>query len=268
MVIRPDVVMNCQTQSGDHFVTHEVNFPRESGTLALVEDIPSLSGYATESWVSANFLSADTPIGGSAEWGSISGSLSDQADLMSKFSEYATVSALSSYATQNELSSYAKVSDLSNYTPLSEMSLYASVSALNSAISGVESTISSLDYLSVGALSSETVIPDITGLASEGYVNSAISSLSSIYASQAALSEYATVSTVSSLDYLSVGALSSGTTIPTIPSARSGITLHGGYYGLSMSIPDAKIFTGEVHFSSTTKFSSAACFETGVIYGS
>ena len=83
------------------------------------------------------------------------------------------IPSLSGYATevyvQNELSGYAKVSALSNYTPLSEMSLYASVSALNSAISGVESTISSLDYASVNALSADTVIPSVTGSYSGSY---------------------------------------------------------------------------------------------------
>lgn len=173
----------------------------------------ALSGYATQSWVSSNFLSIGTPVGGSAVWGSISGTLSNQTDLMNKFSEYATVSSLSS------------------------------------AISGVNSTISSLDYLSVGALSSATVIPDITGLASEGYVNtqianlssvyapigdyattsdlsSAISGLSSVYASISALSDYATISAVSSaisaLDYASVGALSSETYIPRVGGDNDG----------------------------------------------
>ena len=61
--------------------------------------------------------------GGTPTWGSIVGTLSDQTDLMSKFGEYATSSALSS------------------------------------AVSSINSTISSLNYASVGALSSGTAIP-------------------------------------------------------------------------------------------------------------
>lgn len=235
-----EVVFGSYIYKGQsNFIDYPIELPSGSGTLALTRDIPSLSGYATEAWVSANFLSADTPIGGSAEWGSISGTLTNQTDLMSKFSEYAllsdipslsgyateawvvsqnyasqtwvnnqisgidyasvgalssstqipsdtsdltnnagyitssalssyaTVSQLSSYATevyvQNSLSDYALASELSLYALSSSLSLYATVSAVSSAISGVESTISSLDYASVGALSSATVIPEVSG---------------------------------------------------------------------------------------------------------
>lgn len=158
--------------------------------------------------------------GGNAEWGSISGTLTNQTDLMNKFSEYATISDLSSYATEtyvnNNISAlssvYAPIGDyatntaLSNaisglssiYATQSSLSNYATVSALSSAVSDINTTIGSLNYASVGALSADTVIPDITGLASETYVNNSISALSSVYASQSALSEYAPISTLSS----------------------------------------------------------------------
>ena len=163
----------------------------------------ALSGYATQSWVSSNFLSIGTPIGGAAEWGSISGTLSNQTDLMSKFSEYATVSSLSS-AISGLSSVYASISALSDY---------ATVSALSSAISAVEAEI-----------------PDIRGLASETYVDDSISALSSVYAP---IGDYATNSalssaisgvnsTISSLNYLSVGAMSSETYIPRVGGDNDG----------------------------------------------
>ena len=169
----------------------------------------------------------DYPSTAAAVWGSITGTLSDQTDLMSKFSEYATLSDISGLASEGyvdssisalssvyaPVGSYASQADIdalsSVYAPIGD---YATTSALSSAISGVNSTISSLDYLSVGALSSETVIPDTTGLASEGYVNSAVSALSSVYA-------YA--SDVANMNYASVGALSSGTVIPDITGLAS-----------------------------------------------
>lgn len=77
--------------------------------------------------------------GGNAEWGSISGTLSNQTDLMSKFSEYATVSALSSYATQSYVNS--------------------SISALNYVSVGAASTAHTHTYSDVGALSAATHIP-------------------------------------------------------------------------------------------------------------
>lgn len=200
------------TAVGDYLVDNE---------YAKLQDIPTdtsdltnnagfitnsaLSGYATQSWVSSNFLSIGTPISAQATWGSITGNLIDQTDLV------------------NELSQYAKVTELSNYTPLSEMSLYATISAVSSAIS-------SLDYASVHALSENTVIPDITGLASETYVDNSINALSSVYAP---IGDYATTSalssaigdvntTIGSLNYASVGALSSGTYIPSVSGTNDG----------------------------------------------
>lgn len=243
------VVFNSYIYKGQsNYIDYPIELPSGSGTLALTTDIPSLTGYATEAWVSANFLSADTPIGGAAQWGSISGTLADQTDLMSKFSEYALLSdipSLSGYATEAYVSSV-----LSSYATTSSLSDYATVTALSSAISGVNSTISSLDYLSVGALSSATVIPDITGLASEGYVDTQIGNLSSVYApignyaSQAdiaalssvyasisalssyatvsALSDYALASVVSAMDYASVSALSADTYIPRVGGDNDG----------------------------------------------
>lgn len=178
--------------------------------------------------------------GGDAVWGSITGTLSNQTDLMSKFSEYvkltdipdisnlasetyvdSAISALSSvYATQNELSNYAKVSDLSNYTPLSEMSLYASVSALNSAISGLSSVYASIDALSN-------------------------------YASQADLSAYALSSTVDNLNYASVHALSEDTVIPDITGLASE-----GYVNSQISALSS-VYAPIGSYATTSELSSA-----------
>lgn len=244
-------------------------------------------------------------VAGTITWGNITGDLSSQADLMSKFSEYATQvyannvandaqyqaslytdsqisslssiylsnGALSGYATEQyadgvgtntllsakdytdtsiqDLSSvYAQISDIptktseldndSGFITSTALSVYATTSALNSAVSSINTTISSLNYASVHALSENTVIPDITGLASVSYVDNSINALSSVYAP---IGDYATVSelssaisgvnsTISSLDYASVGALSSATVIPVISASYSGsywteMTLNG-----------------------------------------
>lgn len=228
-------------------------------------------------------------VAGTIPWGNITGTLSSQADLMSKFNEYATNSALSSaisslssvymtelavydYLTDNQYATIDDIptdtSDLTNnagFITNSALSGYATQSWVSSqgyltsvpseyaTISQVSSAISSLNYASVHALSEDTVIPDITGLASETYVNNSISALSSVYApigdyasvsyvnsSISALSsvyapigDYATTSalssaisgvnsTISSLDYLSVGAMSSTTYIPRVGGDNDG----------------------------------------------
>ena len=221
-----------------------------------LSEVPS--EYATEAWVSANFLSADTPIGGAATWGSISGTLSDQTDLMSKFSEYATLSDISGLASEGYVDS--SISALSSiYAPIGSYASQADIEALSSVYQPIGS------YLSADDLSSA-----ISGLSS---VYASIDALSS-YALSSSLSLYALSSVVDGLDYLSVGALSSGTTIPTIPSARSGITLAGGYYGLSTIIPlslsfastTSTSFYGHVRFKSNATFEQSVCFGGSAIY--
>ena len=247
MSFASDVVFNSYIYKGQsNYIDYPIELPSGSGTLALIEDIPSLTGYATEAWVSANFLSADTPIGGAAQWGSISGTLSDQTDLMSKVSEYALLSdipSLSGYATEtyvnNALSGYATESWVGSqgYITSAALSEYATISAVSSALSSyalssslslyaLSSVVDNLNYASVGALSSETVIPDITGLASEGYVNAQINNLSSVYAP---IGSYATVSELSSAIadlssvYASISALSVYATESYVTSAISAL---------------------------------------------
>ena len=186
--------LSLNNRSGSNF--YKITLPYASGVVALQSDIPTVSGtYSDDYWTSITIGNTTKSVGqggGNAQWGSISGTLTDQTDLMSKFSEYATVVSLSS------------------------------------AISGVNSTIASLDYLSVGALSSGTVIPDLTGYATESYVNTSISALSSIYADASA---------VASMNYASVGALSSGTFIPSVSGTNDGtnwtaITLNSQTYAI------------------------------------
>lgn len=112
-----------------------VAFTGDYSDLSNTPSIPSLSGYATETYVQSE-LSNYTPL--------------------SEMSLYASVSAVS--AAINGLSSV--------YAPIGD---YATNSALSSAISGVNSTISSLTYASVGALSSSTFIPSITASYSGSY---------------------------------------------------------------------------------------------------
>lgn len=211
---------NAQWGSISGTLSDQLDLMSKFSEYAKIEDIPSLSGYATESWVSSNFLSEVPSEYATQSWVQsqnyiTSSALSGYATevyVQNSLSDYAKTSDLSIYALESELSLYATVSALSSYATVDSLSVYATISGLDSAISGVNSTIASLDYLSVGALSSETVIPDITGLASEGYVNSAISGLSSIYA-------YA--SDVASMNYASVHALSEDTVIPDITGLAS-----------------------------------------------
>ncbi|MBO7735612.1 MAG: collagen-like protein, partial [Methanobrevibacter sp.] len=192
---------NAEWGSISGTLSDQLDLMSKFSEYAKIEDIPSLSGYATESWVSSNFLSEVPSEYATQSWVQsqnyiTSSALSGYATevyVQNSLSDYAKTSDLSIYALESELSLYATVSALSSYATVDSLSVYATISGLDSAISGVNSTIASLDYLSVGALSSETVIPDITGLASEGFVNDSISALSSIYAP---LSDYASTSYV------------------------------------------------------------------------
>ena len=181
----------------------------------------SLTGYATQSWVNSQGFLTSIP----SEYATISqvssaisaldyvsvGALSSEtvipditglasegyvdASISALSSIYADINSLSNYATVSSLSSYATISSLSVYATIDSLSDYATISAMSSAIDGVNSTISSLNYASVHALSEGTVIPDITGLASETYVNNSIAALSSVYAP---VGDYATNSALTS----------------------------------------------------------------------
>ena len=195
--------------------------------------------------------------GGNAEWGSISGTLSNQTDLMSKFSEYAPVSALSSYATLSLVSSldYLSIGALSANTKIpSTYSDFTDVASKNhthseyltsSALNGyaTQSWVQSQNYITNSALTgyatenwvlSKNYISGITGaMVSTALGYTAISAsnlngyateswvLSKNYITSAALSEYATEvyvgSAISALTYSSVGALSAATHIPSDP---------------------------------------------------
>lgn len=111
---------------------------------------------------------------------------------------------------------------------MSKFSEYATTSALSSAVSNITSTISSLDYLSVGALSSATIIPDITGLASESWVSANFLSSGTLsgYATetyvQNELSDYAKTSDLSV--YALESELSSYATVSALNSSISGLS--------------------------------------------
>lgn len=268
---------------------YAINIPRASGTLALTSDIPSVSAsYSGSYWTemtlngvtkefgaggdvsrvarlnSYNFFTSRNNFAGTTTFNGItefnnavwfsstiapmfvngkiraywngdledggyvytlpqkSGTVALKSDIPSS-SEFATVVALNSAVT----SINSTITGLSSiYAPVGD---YATNSSLSSAVSSLNSTIAALNYLSVGALSASTVIPDITGLASETYVDNSISALSSVYAP---VGDYATNSalssaisdvnsTINSLDYASVGALSAATVIPDITGLAS-----------------------------------------------
>ena len=241
------VVFNSYIYKGQsNYINYPIELPSGSGTLALVEDIPSLTGYATEAWVSSNFLSSSTFIpsvygsndgtnwtdltingstygfaagGGNAEWGSISGTLSDQTDLMSKFSEYALLTdipSLSGYATETYVTN-----QLSSYALSSSLSLYA-----------LSSVVDNLNYASVGALSANTVIPSDTNDLTNG----------AGYITNAALNGYATESWVSS-NFLSSG---------YVPSISGAAMLSG-----------SNVFTSYNKFQSNTYFAGSIHVDIG-----
>ena len=218
------VVFNSYIYKGQsNYADYPIELPSGSGTLALTTDIPSLTGYATEAWVSANFLSADTPIGGAATWGSISGTLADQTDLMSKFSEYAPLSdipSLSGYATESWVLSqnYASQTWVNSQITSATSEFITSAALAGLASEGyVDTQIGNLSsvYAPIGNYASQD---DITALSS---VYASISALSS-YATVSALSDYALASVVSAMDYASVGALSSATAIPVVSGTNDG----------------------------------------------
>ena len=203
------------------------------------------AGYATEAWVSANFLSADTPLGGDATWGSISGTLSDQTDLMSKFSEYAPLSAIPS------LSGYATEAWVASQN-------YASQTWVNSQISAATS-----EFITSAAL---------TGLASEGYVDNQISGLSSVYASIGALPNMSLYAELSgSNTYTNWNRYSNQTVFNGSVQVNSTFSI--GNVGVIASSANFIVgsnystsFYGHVRFSSNVTFGSSVAFSAGAIY--
>ena len=91
-VIDPSNQINARTLSGDTLISHLIDWPRESGSLALTKDIPDLSEYAKTSYVTS-------------EIGALSSIYASQAEL----SLYASVSYVDS-AISGLSSIYAQVS--------------------------------------------------------------------------------------------------------------------------------------------------------------
>ena len=170
------------------------------------------------------------PAGPGGVWGSITGDLSSQADLMSKFSEYAKLSgSYNVFQNANYFGSWTYLQD--NVTlGIQSKSVYLQgdtfvISPSNQINARTLSGNTLISHLidwprESGTLALTKDIPSLSGYATEAYVSSAIGELSSIYASISALSGYATESFVSSaisaLDYASVGALSADTVIPDL----------------------------------------------------
>lgn len=162
-VIDPSNKINARTLSGATLISHEIDWPRESGSLALTKDIPDLSEYAKTSDVA---------------------------------SEIAALSSI--YATQAELSDYASVSYVdSAINNLS--SVYASVSyvdtSIGNAINALDSVYAQQDWVSQNFLGSDA----LSGYATESFVSNSISDLSSVYAtiSDVTTLDYASVHALS-----------------------------------------------------------------------
>ena len=204
---------------GENFYSYVL--PYATGTIALSENFGG--SYSGSYWTSIKINGTTKLIGqggggGPATWGSITGDIDDQLDLMSKFSEYATVTSLSS------------------------------------AVSDIGSIISSLDYASVGALSSGTVIPDLTGYAKESWVSSNFLSSGALsgYATETyvlnQLSDYATISSLSIYAQTSslasvafTGNYSDLNGLPTIPSDTGDLTNGAGFITSSALTPYATV---------------------------
>ena len=249
----------------------------------------------------------------SVQWGEITGTLSNQTDLVSAFQTKANVSTLSSYATQVYADNVAN--DAKYQAGLYTDSAISGLSSVYATQSAMSSAISALDYLSVGALSAATVIPTkvseldndtgfitssaLSEYATEAFVGSAISSATTDMATQtwvgqqgyltsSALSEYATTSdlssaisgvnsTISSLNYASVGALSASTFIPSVYGSNDGtnwtnLTINGSTYGFAAGgsvtgaamLSESNTFTSYNKFNSTTYFGGSVTLALGV----
>ena len=346
-VIDPSNKINARTLSGDTLISHLIDWPRESGSLALTKDIPDLSEYAKTSDVASEIAALSSIYASQAElslYASVS-YVNDQINGLS--SVYATPAYVSSAISGLNIPSISASYDGDYW---SEMTLNGVTKLFGGGSGGGdvytdrhnyfidENSFENNTYFESNAYFSSNVYmssinlgdfwgdkilyyaSDVNRLAVNDHIDPQPYDSDKIYATWADvgndirnyisgqndgsywtelqigndtysipaapdLSEYATVSalssavsdinsTISSLNYASVGALSSATTIPTIPSARSGITLNGGYYGLSTTIPVSLSFTnntstsfyGHVRFSSNATFMSSVCFGGGALY--
>lgn len=246
--------LSLNNRSGSDF--YKITLPYASGVVALQNDIPTISGtYSDDYWTTITIGNTTKSVGqggGNAQWGFISGTLSDQLDLMSKFSEYAKVEdipSLSGYATESYV-----LSQLSDYATISSLSIYAQTSSLASvAFTGNYSDLNGLP-----------TIPSDTGDLTNGagfITSSALTPYATVSALSSAVSDITSV--ISSLDYASVGALSSGA---LNGYATESWVLSKSYASVG-DLPNMSLyaelskynnFTNSVNFNSFTTFASTA----------
>lgn len=247
-VIDPRNQINARTLSGDTLISHLIDWPRQSGSLALISDIPDLSEYAKISDIptktselnnDSGFITS-TALNGYAKLSStntftvgntFSGNvhINGPLDVNSTFTtKNVTPVNGDSFNLGSALNKYNKI--FVNEIYGSNMSMSVNQIASKGYVSDALSTYASKNYVNASISALSSVYAPIGDYASVSYVDSSISALSSVYAP---IGDYATTSalssaisgvnsTISSLDYLSVGAMSSGTYIPRVGGDNVG----------------------------------------------
>ena len=178
---------------------YTLSIPTKDGTLATLEDIPSLSGYATENWVLSQSYVTSAALTNYVTTTQLEDALDDYAlktDLPENVSDlnndagYITNNALTGYATESWVSSqgYLSSATLDNYVTSTQLGSTLSNYAQISTLAQVATTGSYNDLINT---------PDLT-----------------VYALSSELSNYATVTSLNSLS-------SSVTDLATIVSGHT-----------------------------------------------
>lgn len=182
------------------------SLPDKNGTFAMVEDIPSLSGYATESWVNNQGFISSTDLSNYVTSSELSNQLSNYAlssTVTNLASQVTTLESLVSNHTTQINSINSNITDLQTLT-----------STHTSQISGINSSVTSLESLVNTNISSiSTIQNNLNSLGSqvttlEGLVSTNTSNISAL---QSSVSNCVTLSQLSSTlsDYTPTSGLAS-----------------------------------------------------------
>lgn len=157
------------------------SLPDKNGTFAMIEDIPSLSGYATESWVNNQGFISSTDLSNYVTSSELSNQLSNYAlssTVTNLASQVTTLESLVSNHTTQINSINSNITDLQTLT-----------STHTSQISGINSSVTSLESLVNTNISSiSTIQNNLNSLGSqvttlEGLVSTNTSNISAIQSS-------------------------------------------------------------------------------------
>ena len=263
LVVDPRNKINARTLSGATLISHEIEWPRESGSLALTKDIPDMSLYAELS--GNNTFTGENLFSGS-------NNTFDQGFYLSGYQ-----SSKAGYICGNANGGILMTINPNVYGG-GYVRLSSSAIELGD-IGGIKLSgqLSSTDPYTLyfpsesGTLALASQIPDLSDYAKTSDVASEIAALSSIYATQAELSDYASVSYVNSQIsglssvYASVSGTNDGSNWTTL-------TVNGDTYGFAAGGGDSgdvytdrpNTFTAENTFTSSTVFSAPIYATSGI----